>query len=157
MATRTMREPKERLVTILVTPLFNCGAKLPVYALLTAAFFKDYKADILLLLTLFSWVMALLAAKLISSTVLPSPPTPFILELPPYHVPTLRGILMHAWERVWMYLKKAGTIILAISIIMWALMTFPSLPAEEKAVFENQLAALETQSADSSAGGGEDK
>ncbi len=139
MATRTMREPKERLVTILVTPLMNCGAKLPVYALLIAAFFPGDKAGMMLLLTLISWGFALVAAKAIRSTVLAGPAAPFILELPPYRMPTIKGLLIHAWERTWMYVKKAGTVILAVSIVLWAMMTFPSLPSDKQKVFDEKL------------------
>ncbi len=160
MATRTMREPKERLITILVAPLLNCGAKLPVYALLIAAFFADYKADMMLVLTLLSWIMVLVAAKVISRTVLAGPSAPFILELPPYHVPTLRGILIHTWERVWMYLKKAATVILGISIVLWAMMTFPSLPDDQQRVFDDKLETLKSELAavtsDSESSGSED-
>ena len=136
MATRTMKEPKERLVTILVAPLMNCGAKLPVYALLLGAFFPGNKAPMMFLLTLISWGMALGAGKLIRSTLLSGPAAPFVLELPPYRVHTVRGLLIHTWERTWMYVKKAGTVILAISILLWAIMTFPSLPTEEARTFE---------------------
>ena len=125
MATRTMKEPKERLVTILVAPLMNCGAKLPVYALLIGAFFAHSQARFMILLTLISWAMVLIAGKVIRSTVLAGPSAPFVLELPPYRVPTLRGLLIHTWERTWMYIKKAGTILLAVSIVLWAMMTFP--------------------------------
>jgi ferrous iron transport protein B len=136
MATRTMKEPKERLVTILVAPLMNCGAKLPVYALLLGAFFPGNKAPMMFLLTLVSWAMALGAGKIIRSTVLSGPAAPFVLELPPYRLPTARGLLIHTWERTWMYVKKAGTVILAISIVLWAVMTFPSLPPEQARTFE---------------------
>jgi ferrous iron transport protein B len=139
MATRTMREPKERLVTILVTPLLNCGAKLPVYALLLAAFFPGDKAGMMMILTGISWSMMLIAAKVIRSTVLSGPAAPFVIELPPYRVPTLKGLLIHAWERTWMYVKKAGTVILAVSIVLWAMMTFPSLPAERHKVFDKRV------------------
>ncbi len=142
MATRTMREPKERLATILVAPLMNCGAKLPVYALLIAAFFPGNKAGMMFLLTLISWTMALTAGKLIRSTVLSGPSAPFVLELPPYRVPTLKGLLIHTWERTWMYVKKAGTVILAISILLWAMMTFPSLPAQKAKEFDERVAEL---------------
>jgi ferrous iron transport protein B len=142
MATRTMKEPKERLVTILVAPLMNCGAKLPVYALLIGAFFPGNMARMMFLLTLISWTMALLAGKVIRSTVLTGPSAPFVLELPPYRVPTLRGILTHTWERTWMYVKKAGTVILAVSILLWAVMTFPGLPAEKEKPFEEKLARI---------------
>jgi ferrous iron transport protein B len=139
MATRTMKEPKERLVTILVAPLMNCGAKLPVYALLIGAFFPGSMAQMMFLLTLISWSMALLAGKVIRGTVLTGPSAPFVLELPPYRVPTLRGILTHTWERTWMYVKKAGTVILAVSILLWAMMTFPGLPPEKEKPFEEKL------------------
>lgn len=142
MATRTMKEPKERLVTILVAPLMNCGAKLPVYALLIGAFFSGDRASIMFLLTLISWSIALLAARAIRSTVLSGPSAPFVLELPPYRVPTLQGLLIHTWERTWMYVKKAGTVILAVSILFWALMTFPGLPLQTQEMFKNKLQDL---------------
>ncbi len=142
MATRTMKEPKERLVTILVAPLMNCGAKLPVYALLIGAFFSEWKAPMMFLLTIISWGMALIAGKIIRSTVLSGPSAPFVLELPPYRLPTGRGLLIHTWERTWMYVKKAGTVILAISILIWAMMTFPSLPDREARKFNDREAEL---------------
>ncbi|MEJ2716256.1 MAG: ferrous iron transport protein B, partial [Deltaproteobacteria bacterium] len=139
MATRTMREPKERLVTILVAPLMNCGAKLPVYALLIGAFFPGNKAGMMLLLTFISWAAVLAAARVIRFTVLSGPSAPFVLELPPYRMPTLRGLLIHTWERTWMYIKKAGTVILAISVLLWAMMSFPSLPTETRKDFESRV------------------
>jgi ferrous iron transport protein B len=142
MATRTLREPKERLTTILVTPLMNCGAKLPVYALLVGAFFPGNKAGMMLLLTLISWVVVLIAGRVIRSTVLTGPSAPFVLELPPYRVPTLKGLLIHTWERTWMYMKKAGTVILAISIVLWAVMTFPELPSEAARPFDQRAQQL---------------
>ncbi len=142
MATRTMKEPKERLVTILVAPLMNCGAKLPVYALLIGAFFANNQARIMIILTLISWAMVLTAGKVIRSTVLAGPSAPFVLELPPYRVPTLRGLLIHTWERTWMYIKKAGTILLAVSIVLWAMMTFPTLSSEKANSFDERKAKL---------------
>jgi ferrous iron transport protein B len=90
------------------------------------------------LLTLFSWIAALLLAKLIRSTILRGPSTPFLLELPPYRLPTLKGLLIHTWERTWQYLRKAGTIILAISIVFWALMTYPQLPEAKRKLFDEK-------------------
>ena len=138
MATRTMREPKERLLTILVAPLMNCGAKLPIYALLIGAFFPGNKALMMLALTVISWVMALFAAKIIRSTILAGPDAPFILELPPYRMPTIRGLMTNTWERTWMYIKKAGTVILTISIMLWGMMNFPSLPEDREKYFADQ-------------------
>ena len=130
MATRTLKNPKERIATILVAPFMNCGAKLPIYALLIAAFFSDSQAKIMFALTIISWGFALLAARGLRSTVLKGPNTPFVMELPPYRMPTFKGLLIHMWERTWHYLKKAGTIILLVSIIIWAMSTFPK-PSEE--------------------------
>jgi ferrous iron transport protein B len=142
MATRTMKEPKERLTTILVAPLMNCGAKLPVYALLIGAFFPDHMVRIMFILTLVSWAMVLIAGKVIRSTVLSGPAAPFVLELPPYRVPTLRGLLIHTWERTWMFVKKAGTVLLAVSIVLWAMMSFPPLPEDRIKQFEERETKL---------------
>ncbi len=137
-ATRTLRGEKERLATILITPFMNCGAKLPVYAMLIGAFFYNDKARILLSLTVMSWCFSLIAAKLLRMTVLKGPSSPFVMELPPYRLPTIKGLAIHTWERTWQYLKKAGTIILGFSVLMWALMTFPGLSKEDLKLFENK-------------------
>ena len=131
MATRTLRDPKERIATLLVVPFMNCGAKLPVYAVLIAAFFSGQRARMMFIITLLSWAFALLAAKIIRSTVLKGPKTPFVMELPPYRAPTFKGLLIHTWERTWQYIKKAGTVILGFSIILWAMMTFP-VPSQDQ-------------------------
>ncbi len=136
MATRILKDPKERIATLLVVPFMNCGAKLPVYAMLIGAFFTKDKARMLFLLTLISWGFALFAAKFLRATVLKGPTTPFVMELPPYRAPTLRGLVIHTWERTWQYIKKAGTVILAFSVILWAMMTFPRLPEEQIQVFD---------------------
>lgn len=125
MATRTLRDPKERLATILTTPFMNCGAKLPVFALLITAFFSKNQGMMMFFITLLSWFFALVVAGILRKTLLKGTPTPFVLELPPYRMPTLKGLLIHMWERSWVYIKKAGTFILVASIIMWILMTFP--------------------------------
>ncbi len=130
MATRTLKNPKERIATILVAPFMNCGAKIPIYALLIAAFFVESRAMVMFALTIISWSFALLAARGLRSTVLKGPHTPFVMELPPYRMPTFKGLLIHMWERTWHYLKKAGTIILLVSIIIWAMSTFPKAPEE---------------------------
>lgn len=127
MAARTLKSPKERLATLLTVPFMNCGAKLPVYALLVAAFFSENQARVMLIITLISWMGALLVAKLLRSTLIQGPATPFVMELPPYRLPTFKGLAIHTWERTWQYIKKAGTVILGISIILWAMMTFPRL------------------------------
>ena len=128
MATRTLREEKDRLITMLVAPFMNCGAKLPVYAMLIAAFFPHHRTQMMLLLWAFSWVVALCAAWVLRKFVIRGEQTPFVMELPPYHMPVLRSLLLHTWDRTWMYMKKAGTIILAINVLLWALMYFPQPP-----------------------------
>ena len=138
MATRTLRSPKEKLATLLTAPFMPCGAKLPVFLLLIAAFFTEYKAQMMFSITLLAWVMALLVAKLVRSTVIKGASTPFIMELPPYRLPTLRGVFIHTWERTWQYIKKAGTVILAVSILLWAAMTFPGLSEQQIKQFETE-------------------
>jgi ferrous iron transport protein B len=136
MATRTLKSPRERLATLLTVPFMNCGAKLPVFALLIATFFAQYEAVIMLLITLGAWVGALLVAKLLRTTVIKGASTPFVMELPPYRVPTFKGLAIHTWERTWQYIKKAGTVILGLSIVLWAMMTFPELPDSKVQEFE---------------------
>lgn len=148
MATRTIKSPRERLATLLTAPFMNCGAKLPVFALLVGAFFAENEARVMLLITLIAWSGALLSAKLLRSTVIRGESTPFVMELPPYRLPTFRGLLIHTWERTWQYVKKAGTIILAISIVLWALMTFPGLPDSQLEAFEQQRESLHAAAVD---------
>ncbi len=135
MATRTLRSPKERIATLLTVPFMNCGAKVPVLVLLIGAFFADHKALYMFLFTMLAWLVALLVAKFLRMTILKGEATPFVMELPPYRFPTLRGLFIHTWERTWQYIKKAGTVILGISIILWALMTYPGLPASQQDIF----------------------
>ena len=139
MAARTIKGRRERILTILTAPFMPCGAKLPVFALLVAAFFPGNKGMIMLLITLISWLFALFAAKIYSITVLRGETSAFIMELPPYRLPTARGLLIHAWDRTWMYIKKAGTIILAASIIIWSVMSFPTISADEGKSFDELL------------------
>ena len=147
MAARTLRSPKERLATILVAPFLACGAKLPVFLLLVGAFFSQDQAQIMLLMTLVGWAAALIIARLLRSTLARGASTPFVMELPPYRAPTFKGVAIHTWERTWAYIKKAGTIVLAVSILLWAAMTYPELDAEQTAVFESQRAEIEAKTA----------
>ncbi len=147
MATRTLKDPKARLATILVVPFMNCGAKLPVYSLLIGAFFLEKQASMLFILTLVSWGLALMAAKFLRWAVLPGEQAPFVMELPPYRTPTLRGLVIHTWERTWQYAKKAGTLILGVSVLMWALMSFPGLPASEEARWQGRIQAAPSREA----------
>lgn len=145
MATRTLRSPKEKLATLLTLPYMTCGAKLPIFLLLAGAFFPENAATVMFCIMLAGWTFALLVARLLRSTLVRGEATPFVMELPPYRWPTLFSILFHCWERAWQYIKKAGTVLLAISIIIWAAMTFPSLPEDQAAPYEQKLSALEEQ------------
>ena len=142
MASRTLRSPKERLATLLTVPFMNCGAKLPVFALLVGAFFSKNEALMMIIITVISWVGALTVAKLLRVTVIRGEATPFVMELPPYRLPTIRGLAIHTVERTFQYVKKAGTTILGISVLLWAMMTFPGLPESENIRFEQQKNAI---------------
>ncbi len=125
MAARTLREDKDRLITIMVAPFMNCGAKMPVYAMLIAAFFTQARGLMMFILWLISWAFALGSAWVLRKFIIKGEQTPFVMELPVYHMPTLRGIIMDTWLRTWMYIQKAGTIILGVSVLMWVLMYYP--------------------------------
>ena len=140
MATRTLRSPKEKLATLLTLPYMTCGAKWPVFLLLATAFFgTDEAPKVMFLLTIVGWIVALLVARVLRSTIVKGEPTPFVMELPPYRFPTLFSVLLHCWERAWMYIKKAGTVLLAISVVLWAMMKFPELPEDRAAPLEQKI------------------
>ena len=125
MAARTLKSPRDRIATVLTIPFMSCGAKLPVYVLLAGAFFPDNAANMVMLIYALGVALSLGSSLFLHNTVLKGEPTPFVLELPPYRSPTLRGILWHVWEKTWQYAKKAGTVILAASVLIWAITTFP--------------------------------
>ncbi len=143
MATRTLDNQRDRILTMLVTPFMSCGARLPIYLLIIPAFFDKNQALVLWVVYLIGIVMAIIVAKILGMTVLKGESAPFVMELPPYRIPTLKGVLMQMWERSWLYLKKAGTIILFVSIVMWALTVFPLFPEEKAAEYEKGLPELE--------------
>lgn len=126
MATRTIEDHKSRLLTMLVIPMMSCSARIPVYVILVSAFFSKWAAFVLMGLYLFGMIMAVLMAKLFSRFVVKGESLPFVMELPPYRMPTGKAVLRHTWEKGKEYLKKMGTIILAASIIVWALSYFPT-------------------------------
>jgi len=156
MAARTLRSPRERLATIFTAPFMVCGAKTTAFILITAAFFPGHETRAMFCIVLLAWLFALIVSWLLRRTVIKGDPTPFIMELPPYRLPTAYGVLKHTWERVWQYIKKAGTVILAVSIVMWLLMTFPQLPDDRIKNFETQRAAVTAQY-DAPAGTGSEK
>ena len=124
MGARTMENEKDRRMTILLVPFMSCGARLPIYGLMTAAFFPRYAGLIVFGLYLLGPVMAILSGLILKRTVFQGEPAPFLLELPPYRMPTLHNIWLHVWERVKDFLTRAGTIIAAMSVAVWFLQSF---------------------------------
>ncbi len=133
MATRTIENRRDRFTTILIAPLMSCSARLPVYTLMIGAFFAGQtvfgfvSVGAILMLAMYTLgiVVALIVAFVLKRTLLKAPPPPFIMELPPYRMPSIRTVLQNMMTRAWLFVKRAGTVILAISIILWALMYFP--------------------------------
>ncbi len=127
MGTRTLDNPRDRMVTILVSPLMSCSARLPVYTLLISAFFTEQVAGSVMFSIYFIGILlAVIMALIFRKFLFPGSTEAFVMELPPYHLPTLRSILTHMWERSVLYLKKAGTLILAASILVWFMTNYPS-------------------------------
>jgi ferrous iron transport protein B len=125
-ATRTLESEDDRVLTGLLVPMMSCGARLPVYAIFAAAFFPDNAGRFIFGLYLLGIVMAIVSGMVFKRTIFKGkPPAPFVMELPPYRLPTLKGILIHMWERSSFFLHKAATIIMAVSVILWFLMNIP--------------------------------
>ena len=124
MGARTMENEKDRRMTILLVPFMSCGARLPIYGLMTAAFFPDHAGLVVFGLYLLGPVMAILSGLFLKRSIFKGEPAPFLLELPPYRMPTLKNIWLHVWERVRDFLTRAGTIIAAMSILVWFLQNF---------------------------------
>ena len=141
MATRILENRRNRFTTIMVIPLMSCGAKLTVYALLIPAFFPvQYRGPILWSLYIIGILVAIVAAKLLRATVFKGETVPFVMELPPYRMPTIKGLLIHMWDKGWLYLKKAGTVILLISIVLWAATRYPRPSESQMNNFEGETA-----------------
>lgn len=121
MAARTIETPKERLMTILLTPLMSCSARLPVYALFVGAFFAEHKAIVVLSLYVLGVVVALILAKVFSKTLMKGETSVFVIELPPYRLPQARALWRSTWDKGKGFVKKAGTFIFAGSVLIWLL------------------------------------
>lgn len=146
MATRTLENQRDRLTTMLVTPLISCGARLPIYLLIIPAFFpQTLQAPVLWTVYVVGIMLAVLGAKLLRSTLFKGDTVPFVMELPPYRMPTLKGVSIHMWERGWLYLKKAGTIILGISILLWTMTSYPKKTSFDRD-YDSELAAAVSES-----------
>ncbi len=131
MATRTLETRRDRLITMMVLPLMSCGARLPIYALMIPAFFPaKWQGPALWLIYVAGIVLALGAARLLRATIFKGETTPFVMELPPYRLPTAVSLLVQMWTRAWLYLQKAGTVILGAAVILWFLTFYPKPPAD---------------------------
>ena len=126
MGARILENRRNRFTTIMVIPLMSCGARLTIYALVIPAFFpENWRGPVLWLIYLIGIVLAIICIKVLRLTIFRGETIPFVMELPPYRMPTLKSVCIHMWQRGWLYLRKAGTIILAISIILWAASSYP--------------------------------
>ena len=147
MATRVIENPRDRLVTILITPLMTCSARIPVYAMVTALLFPNSPLKAGLVFTgayAFAVAAALIMALIFRGTILPGGSKPLMIELPQYRMPGLRVALLHTFDRAKIFVKQAGTIILAISLILWALAYYPkSAPPAAATAMTEQAAQLE--------------
>ncbi len=124
MGARTMENEKDRRMTILLVPFMSCGARLPIYGLMTAAFFPRYSGLIVFSIYVLCLLMAIFSGIFMKKVLFKGEPAPFLLELPPYRMPTLKNIWLHVWDRVKDFLTRAGTIILGMSIVLWFLQNF---------------------------------
>ncbi len=126
MATRTIENRRNRLITILVLPLMSCSARLPIYIMIIGTFFAvEYQSVIMISLYAIGIILAVLMSRIFSKWMIKGDDTPFVMELPPYRFPTAKAIARHTWEKGKQYLKKMGGIILVASVIVWALGYFP--------------------------------
>jgi ferrous iron transport protein B len=125
MASRTLESEKDRILTILITPFMSCSAKLPVYIVLAGTYFAGRAGSVIFGIYLLGILLSVITGRLFRSVLLPGQDAPFVMELPPYRVPMMKSLLIHMWDRSKMFLRKMGGIILAGSILVWALSAFP--------------------------------
>ena len=125
MATRTMENESDRLLAMMLVPFMSCTARAPIYAVFVGAFFTQYQGVMVTLMYVIGIIVALLVAAILKRTLFKGMSAPFVMELPTYKVPSLKGVLLHTWEKVKGFLRKAGTIILVCSVVLWILSSFP--------------------------------
>lgn len=143
MATRTLENRKDRILTMLAIPFMSCSARLPVYVLLISAFFTKCQGLILFSIYLIGILFAVLTTLLVKKLILKGEDAPFVMELPPYRIPTLKNTTIHMWHKAVQYLKKMGTVILLASIIIWALGYFPQ-NIEYSVDYDKQIKNIKT-------------
>ncbi len=142
MGARTMENEKDRRMTILLVPFMSCSAKLPVYGLIASAFFGSWAGLVVFALYVIGMIVGILSGLLFKHTLFAGEPAPFVLELPPYRLPSLRNMLTHVWQKVRGFLVKAGTLILLMSVVLWVLQTFNFSLAMVDSPADSMLGAL---------------
>jgi len=125
MSARTLDSKKDRMIAILINPFISCGARLPIYLVFISAFFPKHGGTVLFILYATGFIVAILMGKLFSKTLFKGETSYFIMELPPYRMPTFKGVLIHMWDKVGGFLKRAGTVIFAVVTMLWVLSVLP--------------------------------
>jgi ferrous iron transport protein B len=141
LATRTLESRRDRILTALLVPMMSCSARLPVYLLLAGTFFAQQAGTVIFVIYAIGIAAAILVGRLFAATLFRSAPAPFVMELPPYRLPTARGLLIHMWERARVYLQKMGGVILVASVLLWFLGAFPR-DESVQAAYEADIEAL---------------
>ncbi|MCQ2607161.1 MAG: ferrous iron transport protein B [Bacteroidales bacterium] len=131
MATRTIESRSSRLITMLIVPFMSCSARLPIYVLFAGTFFPGHAATVMILLYLLGILVAAFTAKMLRAVKFGEDETPFVMELPPYRMPTVLAVLKHMWDKCLQYIKKIGTVILAATVVVWVLTYFPRPMVEQ--------------------------
>lgn len=147
MATRTLENPKDRIITMMAIPFMSCSARLPIYLLFVSAFFESNQGLILMGIYLIGIAFAVLTSLLLKKVKFPTDSDQFVMELPPYRIPTCKNTLIHMWDKSAQYLKKMGTVILFASIIIWCLNYFPTTNDEIQSI-DQQIEIVQNQSYD---------
>lgn len=147
MATRTIESRSSRMVTMLINPLMSCSARLPIYILFVSAFFPKYASTALFSIYIFGILLAVVLSKLFRKTLFKEESTPFVMELPPYRMPTFRSTITNMWDKSRQYLQKMGGIILVASIVIWFLGYFPH-SSETELHFDTQVEQVNSQYAE---------
>ncbi|MDO5045725.1 ferrous iron transport protein B [Campylobacter sp.] len=143
MSTKGIADDRARMATILTVPLMNCLAKVPFYTLLLGAFFPTQMSIMLFYISTVTLLAALVIAKFLTSTILKTRETaPFVMELPPYHLPTFKGVILRSFERVWIYIKKVCTIVIAVAIVLFALLQFPGISKQRQEHYAQEEAKI---------------
>lgn len=142
MATKGIPDTRARMATILTVPFMNCLAKVPLYTLLVNIYFPSDKGLVLFYIATITVIVALLVSKLLTTTILSNMETaPFVMELPHYHLPGIKSVLRRAMDRTWLYIKKVGTIVVAVATVVYVLLQFPGLDAQQEASYRERAEA----------------